>query len=347
MNNGLQVFLAHASEDKDKVRQLRERLSSEGVKPWLDEIDLEPGTVWPVEIPKAIRNCDIFLACLSKNSIQKTGYIQKELRLALVAYSERPAGEIYLIPVKLDECEMPSIQLPELGIDFKHFQYVDLWKDDGYSRLLKAIQKASAKKYGFTRKQIPEPELKPTQWEKLEKAVRDIAATAGFAAMGYYRNALAESSALTITANPSTLADENATVATLQTLYSLDPLASELGYQYRVFAEELDTEEVAEKIKAKLQGNPIFSKIKTSTAQFRDGWEHSMAILIDAIDGTANFDACLPFFSPLLRYFSEAGFRSVLSTTLFIIKCFMVLCEFCQVVYKNQLRMFGALTRGT
>src|ERR1700758_1314875 len=83
---------------------------------------------------------DVFLACLSKTSVQKQGYIQKEFRLALDAYSERPPDKIFLIPVKLNECEIPRLQIPEIGINLADFQWLDLWRDDGFDRLVKAIE---------------------------------------------------------------------------------------------------------------------------------------------------------------------------------------------------------------
>ncbi len=71
MKTQAQIFLAHASEDKHSVRHLHAQLTGRGFKPWLDEIDLIPGQNWPVEIPKVIKQSDVFLACLSKNSVSK------------------------------------------------------------------------------------------------------------------------------------------------------------------------------------------------------------------------------------------------------------------------------------
>lgn len=303
MSDLIQVFLAHASEDKTHVRDLHSRLARDGFKPWLDELDLPPGSVWPEEIPKAIRASDVFLACLSTRSVHKQGYIQKELRLALVAYSERPPGEVFLIPVRLDDCEIPSLQLPELGIDLRHFQSLDLWEKGGYERLVQAIRDAADSRQRRPKKHPLQLGLERTHWERLEKSARDISAAAGFAAMGYYRNALGVSMPVTDTHNPSTLADENATVATLQSLSAVDSLAAELGYQCRVFAEELDEPEIATRILGRLHGNTIFSRIKTSTSEFRRGWEHSLSILLDAIDGTSNFGANLPFFCSAVAIF--------------------------------------------
>ncbi len=276
-----------------------------GVKPWLDELDLAPGAVWPEEIPKAIRESDIFLACLSKTSVKKTGYIQRELRLALVEYAQRPPGQVYLIPVRLNDCEIPasSFGLTELAFDLSHFHRVDLWKENEFDQLLTHIQDSFSRKLSTATRKATPPGLEKSDWSLLEEAVRDMAAMAGFTAMGYYRNALADSGTLSDSGNPSTVADEMATVASLKALYALEPLASKLNYQYRVFAEELDKVDVAERILSKLVSNPIHSKIKTSAHDFREGWERSLSILIDPIDGTANFDANLPFYCSAVALF--------------------------------------------
>ncbi|MGD9212253.1 MAG: toll/interleukin-1 receptor domain-containing protein, partial [Desulfobacteraceae bacterium] len=65
------IFLAHSSIDKKLVRKLYQELKRQGLDPWLDEEDLLPGQNWRIEIKKAIRRCDFFIACLSKRSIRK------------------------------------------------------------------------------------------------------------------------------------------------------------------------------------------------------------------------------------------------------------------------------------
>jgi hypothetical protein len=136
----MKIFLAHASEDKNQVRGMYQRLKDSGFAPWLDEEDLLPGQNWRTEIPKAIRESDIFIACFSKSSVQKQGYVQKEYRLALVTFTEKPPETIYLIPLRLDDCDIPDLQLPSFDISLRDYQWVDYWKPDGFNRLLKAIE---------------------------------------------------------------------------------------------------------------------------------------------------------------------------------------------------------------
>jgi hypothetical protein len=55
----LRIFLCHSSGDKPEVRNLYQRLSSDGFDPWLDEEKLLPGQKWKSEIPKAVKTSDV------------------------------------------------------------------------------------------------------------------------------------------------------------------------------------------------------------------------------------------------------------------------------------------------
>ena len=126
------VFLCHSSGDKERVRQLYHQLTADGVRCWFDEEDLLPGQDWESEISKAIRRCRFVLACISNSSISKTGYVQKELRLALDVAGEQPDGSTFLIPVRLEECEIPD--------RLNRWQAADLFKPETYTRLRRALR---------------------------------------------------------------------------------------------------------------------------------------------------------------------------------------------------------------
>jgi hypothetical protein len=87
------IFLCHASEDKAQVREVYHRLHAiDGFKPWLDEEDLLPGQEWAREIPRALQPSDFILIFLSRASVAKRGYVQREMKLALDAWQELPEG---------------------------------------------------------------------------------------------------------------------------------------------------------------------------------------------------------------------------------------------------------------
>lgn len=126
------VFLCHSSTDKPVVRQLYGRLLADGFRPWLDAEDLIPGQDWAYEIRKAITASDVVVVCLSKEAVGKTGYVQKEIRLALDAADMRPDGSIFVIPARLEPCELPE--------RLHRWHWVDLYEDDGYRKLRRAIE---------------------------------------------------------------------------------------------------------------------------------------------------------------------------------------------------------------
>jgi hypothetical protein len=128
----LQVFLCHSSVDKPTVRNLYNRLQAEGVEPWLDEVTLLPGQNWRAEIKKRIRTTDVVLVCLSLQALNQAGYVHKEMKLALDVADEQPPKSIFVIPVRLEECDIPD--------HLDHLHWVNLFDEDGYTRLVKALR---------------------------------------------------------------------------------------------------------------------------------------------------------------------------------------------------------------
>ena len=128
----LRIFLCHSSGDKPEVRNLYQRLSSDGFDPWLDEEDLLPGQKWKVEIPKAVKTSDVVIVCLSHKAINKSGYVQKEIKFALDKAEEQPEDTIFLIPLKLEECDVPE--------RLQRWHWVNLFEEKGYGRLMSSLR---------------------------------------------------------------------------------------------------------------------------------------------------------------------------------------------------------------
>src|ERR1044071_8447729 len=94
----LRAFLCHSSGDKEVVRLLYNRLTSDGIDTWFDDENLAPGQEWALEIFKAVRNADAVIVCLSQTSISRKGFVQKEIKYALDIAEEQPEGAIFIIP---------------------------------------------------------------------------------------------------------------------------------------------------------------------------------------------------------------------------------------------------------
>lgn len=132
----LNIFLCHSSQDKPIVRELYHRLTSkEWLDVWLDEEKLLPGQDWDMEIEKAVETANAVIVCLSKNSVSKEGYIQRELRFVLDIALEKPEGTIFIIPLRLDNCEPPR--------RLKAWQYADYfpeaYKDVSFAHLIASL----------------------------------------------------------------------------------------------------------------------------------------------------------------------------------------------------------------
>jgi len=102
------IFISYARSDYGVAKEIYCFLQENGFNPWMDKFDLLPGQKWEFEIRKNIKASDYFIACLSEKSVAKTGHVQIELKQAISAHDRRPQGKIYLIPVRIDNCEIPE-----------------------------------------------------------------------------------------------------------------------------------------------------------------------------------------------------------------------------------------------
>lgn len=132
----LGVFLCYAPNDHSRVCDLYRRLCDAGIQPWFDEEDLLPGQDRQQEIRKAVRSADAVIVCLSQQAIVSAAQVHKQIKIALDIAAEQPDYTIFLIPAKLEECELPE--------RLQHLQAVDLGTEPGFERLLRALQRRAA-----------------------------------------------------------------------------------------------------------------------------------------------------------------------------------------------------------
>jgi|ERR1039458_9466398 hypothetical protein len=128
----LREFLCHASADKPAVRALHAKLRADGFQPWLDEEDILPGEDWEHKISAAVRDSAVVLVCLSLHSTTKEGFVQKEIKYALDVADEKPEGTVFIIPVRLEDCDVPS--------RLRRWQWVNLFEENGYKRLCQTLR---------------------------------------------------------------------------------------------------------------------------------------------------------------------------------------------------------------
>jgi hypothetical protein len=131
-HSGPLLFLSYARDDGAQVNTAYQTLKDAGFRPWMDTRNIFGGEPFGRATARAVKAADFFLFFLSKHSANRRGYIRRELKLALDQWNERMLDDIYLIPVRLESCALPE--------ELAEFQWVDLYEEDGWARLVRAIQ---------------------------------------------------------------------------------------------------------------------------------------------------------------------------------------------------------------
>jgi hypothetical protein len=129
------VFISYAREDVIIARTVYQQLRRRGHMPWMDQYSLLKGADWQFAIKSAIRTSEFFAAIISRESVQKTGFVQIEVHDAAQEQLKRPEGSIYFIPIKIDDCPLPTFA--------SRFNYLDLRTPKPYRALFDAIESAA------------------------------------------------------------------------------------------------------------------------------------------------------------------------------------------------------------
>lgn len=120
------MFISYAREDRETALRLRESLLSLGADVWLDVTELLPGQDWQTAITVTLRKSSHVVVLVSEASVNKTGYVQKEVRAALDRLTEFPPDAVFVIPVRLDKSQPKHDALTRL-------HWVDLFPNYGYA----------------------------------------------------------------------------------------------------------------------------------------------------------------------------------------------------------------------
>ncbi len=135
------IFISYARADFDKVISIYETLLSENYHAWMDTYSIKGGEDWLRTIYKAIDESEMFLAVLSNNSVSQRGVIQKELKKALDKWNGMLPDDVYLIPIRIDDCPIPDL--------VKHIQVLDWDNGKGENKLLEAIRVGLARRKAY------------------------------------------------------------------------------------------------------------------------------------------------------------------------------------------------------
>ncbi len=127
------IFINYAREDAPHADSIYDFLKIHAHEPWMDRRDILPGEEFEYAIAAALKESDFFLSILSPRSVSKRGYLRKEMKLAAEAALRLLPGDLYFLPLVVEECEGP----PELA----RFQRLELSDPQWTDRLLAAIDR--------------------------------------------------------------------------------------------------------------------------------------------------------------------------------------------------------------
>jgi hypothetical protein len=112
---GPRAFVSHSGMDKVRfVDEFARKLRAKGVDAWLAGWELTPGdSIVRKVFDEGLKDTDAAVVVLSKNSVE-SNWVREEFDGAMI---RKIRGKTRLIPVKIEECEIPEAPLQILWVD--------------------------------------------------------------------------------------------------------------------------------------------------------------------------------------------------------------------------------------
>ena len=128
------VFISYSSTDKEFVDKFAVQLVQKKVPVWLDRWELRAGDSLITKIQEAVAGASALLVILSKASVASE-WCTKELNAGLMR--ELDEKRVVVVPILLEDCDMPIFLKEKLYADFR----TDF--DDGLKTVIEAIAKVT------------------------------------------------------------------------------------------------------------------------------------------------------------------------------------------------------------
>ena len=110
------VFLSHSSSDKEIVRKIAQGLASRGVRVWFDETEIEIGGNIPSEIEKGLTHSRHVILCMPLRFFASDW---SEAERSGTVFEDPANKRGRLIPLLLEDCEIPPLLAPLKYADFR------------------------------------------------------------------------------------------------------------------------------------------------------------------------------------------------------------------------------------
>ena len=119
----MSIFISYAKEDRAKAEELYLALEKRGLLPWMDKppapytlTGLRPGEQWRTRLESEIRKASRVILLLSRTSVAKIGYVQREFRLALDVMNAMPPNARFAVPLMIDDCSPPELVVGSINL---------------------------------------------------------------------------------------------------------------------------------------------------------------------------------------------------------------------------------------
>lgn len=117
------IFLSHSHQDKNFARRLAFDLRKAGANVWIDEAELKIGDSLIEKISEGLENMEFVGAILSNSSVSSK-WVKQELKVALT--EELKLGKIKVLPILVEDCDIPTFLKDKLYADFRDFDRYDV-----------------------------------------------------------------------------------------------------------------------------------------------------------------------------------------------------------------------------
>ena len=123
------IFLSHNVNDKQRVRNLAERLRAVGLRVWFDEWVIKPGDDIYLAVESGLEAARVLVLCLSEHAL---GSDWVRMERSTVLFRDPSNKGRRFIPLLLDDCQLPD--------SLRRFKYVDFRQEDeeAFEQLLAA-----------------------------------------------------------------------------------------------------------------------------------------------------------------------------------------------------------------
>jgi hypothetical protein len=133
------IFISYSHQDKNFVDNLSMQLVAHKARVWLDRWEVHVGDSLIKRIQEAISGASALLVMLSKAAVQSE-WCKKELSAGLIRELEEK--RVVVLPVLIEDCEIPLFLRDKFYADFRH----DF--DAGLQTILESIAKVTSNTLG-------------------------------------------------------------------------------------------------------------------------------------------------------------------------------------------------------